>query len=291
MLDTADVFISHAWKYAFLDVVAAVEAHFLHTPDMVIWFDVFSNNQHKAGGLPFVWWQTTFRSAIEDFKHTVLVLAPWNDPVVFTRAWCLFEIFTSVDTQSRFEVALTPTQRADFVDALCSDGGSYFKMLATIQLEKSEAFNPQDKENIFRIVREGVGFHRLNCVVLERVRGAVAEVMEMASKENGLDFEEKIRRKMAMATLRCDQGEYDRALPLYEECLAKRKRVLGDHHPFTLTSLNNLAALFKSKGEYDRALPLYEECLAKSKRVLGDEHPDTKNTQSGRDACARQLGR
>ena len=115
VLDTADVFISHAWKYAFLHVVAAVEAHFNHTPDMVIWFDLFSNNQHQAGGLPFVWWQTTFRSAIEDFKHTVLVLAPWNDPVVFTRAWCLFEIFTSVDTQSRFEVAPrqnTPTEAA-----------------------------------------------------------------------------------------------------------------------------------------------------------------------------------
>ena len=94
----------------------------------------------------------------------------------------------------------------------------------------------------------------------------------------------------ALAELFRNKGEYDRALPLYEECLAKRKRVLGDEHPDTLTSLNNLAGLFYSKGEYDRALPLYEECLAKIKRVLGDQHPHTKVFQRSRDACARQLG-
>jgi hypothetical protein len=98
MLDKADVFISHAWKYAFLDVVAAVEAPFKHAPDKVSWFDVFSNNQHKAGGVPFVWWETTFRSAIEDFKHTVLVsclrrgMAPWCSPapgacLKYSRLW------------------------------------------------------------------------------------------------------------------------------------------------------------------------------------------------------------
>jgi hypothetical protein len=30
-----------------------------------------------------------------------------------------------------------------------------------------------------------------------------------------------------------NKGEYDRALPLCEECLAKRMRVLGEDHPDT----------------------------------------------------------
>jgi hypothetical protein len=77
--------------------------------------------------------------------------------------------------------------------------------------------------------------------------------------------------------------------PLYEECLAQFKRVLGDDHPNMLSSLNNLAVLFKSKGEYDRALPLLEECLARLKRVIGDDHPNTRSCQSSRDACARNA--
>ncbi len=71
-----------------------------------------------------------------------------------------------------------------------------------------------------------------------------------------------------LALLFDSKGEYDRAVPLYEECLAKRKRVLGDEHPDTLSSLNNLAVLFDNKGEYNRSLPLHEECLSMRKRVL-----------------------
>ena len=37
----ADVFISHAWKYHFLDVVDILEDHFKDRPDVIIWFDLF----------------------------------------------------------------------------------------------------------------------------------------------------------------------------------------------------------------------------------------------------------
>jgi tetratricopeptide (TPR) repeat protein len=79
----------------------------------------------------------------------------------------------------------------------------------------------------------------------------------------------------ALGSLLQDQGEYDRALPLLEDCLEKRKRILGDDHPDTLVSISNLADLLQDQGEYDRALPLLEDCQEKRKRILGDDHPDT----------------
>ena len=48
VVGTAVVFISHAWKYKFLDVVDALKSHFKATPDIIVWFDMFSNNQLKA---------------------------------------------------------------------------------------------------------------------------------------------------------------------------------------------------------------------------------------------------
>jgi hypothetical protein len=54
-----------------------------------------------------------------------------------------------------------------------------------------------------------------------------------------------------------------------------RKRVLGEEHPDTLTSMNNLALTFKDQGRNDDALKLMTECLSLSKRILGDSHPDT----------------
>jgi hypothetical protein len=69
------------------------------------------------------------------------------------------------------------------------------------------------------------------------------------------------------------QDTADRALPLYEDCLEKSKRILGDDHPSTLELINNLARLLQAQGTADRALPLFEDCLEKRKRILGDDHP------------------
>ena len=53
---------------------------------------------------------------------------------------------------------------------------------------------------------------------------------------------------------------------------------MGDRHPLTLASLNNLALLYYSQGKYDAAEQLYKECLASRKEVLGDRHPDTQQS-------------
>lgn len=46
------------------------------------------NSQWDTGLRPFDWWTTTFRTAVQRVGRTLLVLAPWNDPIPLTRAWC-----------------------------------------------------------------------------------------------------------------------------------------------------------------------------------------------------------
>ena len=77
---TATVFISHACKQNFLQVVNALQNHFKDTPDVFVWFSSFSNNQHLTPNLPFEWFTSTFKSAIQDFGHTVMVLHPITTP-------------------------------------------------------------------------------------------------------------------------------------------------------------------------------------------------------------------
>jgi tetratricopeptide (TPR) repeat protein len=64
-------------------------------------------------------------------------------------------------------------------------------------------------------------------------------------------------------------------LPLYERALALRERVLGDEHPDTAMSLNNLALLFEAQGCYERILPLYERAFRIYQDRLGPQHPNT----------------
>ena len=51
--------------------------------------------------------------------------------------------------------------------------------------------------------------------------------------------------------------------------------MLGERHPATAESLNNLAYLLQSQGDYAAAKPLYEQALAIRKAVYGERHPAT----------------
>jgi tetratricopeptide (TPR) repeat protein len=272
----ATVFISHAWKYNFLDVVDSLTHHFGQTLEagVVVWFDLFSNNQHKAVELDFSYWATTFQSAIESFGRTVMVLAPWDHPIPLTRAWCLWELYCTAHTQSKFEVAMTGSARMRFIDDVLEDSeGSINRMLSQIDVKNSECFKPEDREQIFKAIKSSVGFSELNRMVFEKLQDWVIVAMreETAKGKNSTDA----RYLTALAGLYKGQGKYVEAESLYMECLDVMRAALGEDHPHTLSSMNNLAMIYKSQGKYVEAESLYVKCLDVMRSALGENHPDT----------------
>ncbi|MDP7572015.1 MAG: tetratricopeptide repeat protein, partial [Myxococcota bacterium] len=81
--------------------------------------------------------------------------------------------------------------------------------------------------------------------------------------------------RAAVAKVYKDLGLYDEALPLYESALALRRKHLGDEHPDTLSSINNLGLLLHAQGKHAEAETLLGEALEGRRRTLGDEHPHT----------------
>jgi hypothetical protein len=59
------------------------------------------------------------------------------------------------------------------------------------------------------------------------------------------------------------------------QVLETRKRVLGEKHPDTLTSIANLAFTWKSQKRDVEDLELMKACLLLRKQKLGAEYPDT----------------
>jgi hypothetical protein len=53
-----------------------------------------------------------------------------------------------------------------------------------------------------------------------------------------------------------------------------RKRVLGDEHPDTLTSMANLAFTWKAQGQSAEAIDLLRQSVQLRQHVLGDNHPN-----------------
>ncbi|MEU9922566.1 tetratricopeptide repeat protein [Streptomyces griseoluteus] len=86
------------------------------------------------------------------------------------------------------------------------------------------------------------------------------------------------------------QGHTARTIPLLEATLAQQEQVLGDTHPHTLTSRNNLAAAYQAVGDPGRAIPLLEATLAQQEQVLGDTHPHTLTTRNNLAATYQDLG-
>ena len=80
------------------------------------------------------------------------------------------------------------------------------------------------------------------------------------------------------------------ARELDEDTLARSRRVLGQDHPSTLTSANNLAADLRDLGEYQAARDLDQDTLARRRRVLGEDHPDTLRSAKNLAADLRALG-
>lgn len=268
----ATVFISHAWKYKFLDVVAALQSHFEDEPDVIIWFDLFSNNQHQATQLPYEWWCTTFKSAIGDMKRMVMVLSPFSNPIPYTRAWCIFESYCCADTGSVFEIATSAEDEANFIrDAECDVSNTINSMLVLINAENSECYLEEDKEKIFTAIRETVGFHHINSMVFEQLRGWVIKTGERALSDNT----DKARRPSLLAMLANlygGQGNYAKAEPLLEECWDLKKAALGDKHMETMGVVSNLASLYQAQGKYTKAEPLFKECVEVTREVLGESH-------------------
>ena len=282
VVQTATVFISHAWKYEFLHVLSALEDHFKDEPDKIVWFDIVSNNQHKATELEYDWWATTFKDAIKEFGHTVMVIAPWKDPIPYKRAWCIFEAYCTSVTGAKFEIAMSNNEHRVFIEECYKDGttNTIKKMLSIVNAEKSEAWNPMDKENIHFVIRKQVGFAKINSMLFEQMRDWVLKVALAELNVVKIDTEDERDLMALVGGLYESQGKYDEAEPLYKECLAKRETILGKDHPNTLQSMNNLALLYKSQGKYDEAEIVYKECLAKRETILGKDHPSTLNTMN-----------
>jgi len=273
----ATVFVSHAWGHEFLDVVAALEAYdSKQATPTVFWFDIFSNNQHKAHTREFTWWQTVFRNNIGKLKRTLLVLE-WDDPKPLKRAWCLWEMVSTVNTESDFQVLMSPRNEASFVTALMEDFDNLVYKTCNVNLKEAEAFNPSDRDNIFKAVEASAGFERVN----QQVIGIMRDWMT----QRGLDAMKGLPKgdygtstlPIMLSLLLSGQGRTDVAIPILRETLDTRRGGpdKGKKDAVTLTVMFNLGNMLQKDGQVEEAGALHEEALEARRELLGPTHSDT----------------
>ena len=70
-------------------------------------------------------------------------------------------------------------------------------------------------------------------------------------------------------------AKYEKAITLNRTLLDLREKVLGEEHPDTAGSYNNIGLVYAKQGDYEKALEYLFKTLVIREKVLGVEHPDT----------------
>ncbi|KAI8820337.1 hypothetical protein BJ741DRAFT_639050 [Chytriomyces cf. hyalinus JEL632] len=274
----AEWFISHAWKYKFLDVVDALEEFFVWErkmdPDsVIIWFDLFSNSQHDTATKPFSFWTDVFMGAIKAMKNVVMVLAPWSDPIPLTRAWCIFELYSCLKTESNFHVAMTNQETKSFLAALQYDGYELHRILGRIRCSKAEASQPSDRDQIFRVVELQVGgFPNLDRMVFSVFLKWATDKLKW-QVENAESERNRGNWAVALGSFLKHLERSDEAIVWLEQGLELQRRTSGPEEVDTLATEATLGSLYQEIGDLQKAGDILNHCYPSKLAQVGPDDP------------------
>lgn len=146
--------------------------------------------------------------------------------------------------------------------------------------------------------KQGEGLADLNeaTVLLRRLANvAQGDSIEYATAVSSLGDALRLRaeRLPRAATVSAPSGSetlLSEAAFLYEEGVAAKIRILGEGHPDTLASMNNLAGVLQEQGDLSAARDLHQRVTMATKRLLGEDHPNTLASQNNFALVLHDMG-
>ena len=163
---------------------------------------------------------------------------------------------------AQFDVVMSSAQQATFEKALVKDFKSIQASLSKVDVRTATCRKEEDHKAILDELERGVGLVECNKLVIGLLREALVAQGRLALAR--LPAGERATSVLLLACLGLllqDMGKLEEARPLLEEALQGCRATLGDRHPHTLISLNNMGALLKEMGKLEEARTLYEEAL------------------------------
>ncbi len=91
------------------------------------------------------------------------------------------------------------------------------------------------------------------------------------------------------AAIYSKQEDYDDALPLYQSCLALRRRCCGNDHPDTIKTILNTAVTHFKMNESKEAMSLYSEYYSIKLQQYGPRHPESLSALQNIAICHERL--
>jgi len=278
-----NVFISHAWKYDFKDLMSAVEEFESEHQNVKLYYflDLLAVNQfNPLSDL------NNLQDMVSRCEYFLLVLLPWNKPLPLTRMWCIFEIACALSKQKRsmpeMIVSMPKKQEKLFENKLMSgDDGSkdIIEVFKNLDSSNAEASRLEDKRDISKKITEDMGgFERVDQRVGGCLRFWLLKVVDKTNKN--WPSEKRISEERANFLLLAGgfltfQGKHQEALDMWTECLELRRTSKKDNSDPVVVVKSNLAVAYDNLGMHGSALTLRKELVLVKESVLGQKDPST----------------
>lgn len=178
-------FVSYSWSCPLVELVNALENRSRkgsrHNGETYYFIDIFGVNQHNMFG------QTELPSltkVIDGACELVVVSHPWEQPVPFTRVWCLFEVWHAISVaKTKVTLCMNSREERKFKSSLLSaDRGKIFSAIRDIDVEKAEATVAADKEMILSKIRSTVGYKSFNTELKECMQMCLGTLAQQSTK-------------------------------------------------------------------------------------------------------------
>ena len=164
----ADALLSYSWGYVVVEVSAALSAWAERTdrdPKRTrIWICSLCLNQHRMSSEVATPEQLAkaFGDRVTALGRILPMLEPWDDPGYVKRAWCLFELYTSIQNRQKVEIdiILSPSQAQSFRDRINADGTDAHAIdgaLRGIKSENADASVQADLDAIRALIQKYSG--------------------------------------------------------------------------------------------------------------------------------------
>eukprot|EP00928_Gymnodinium_smaydae_P018650 TRINITY_DN17107_c0_g1_i2.p1 TRINITY_DN17107_c0_g1~~TRINITY_DN17107_c0_g1_i2.p1 ORF type:complete len:448 (+),score=38.54 TRINITY_DN17107_c0_g1_i2:783-2126(+) len=164
----SSVFVSHSWLYQYatlVDILAHQAA--LATTQHFYFIDIFAINQHEAmteGELG------KLGEKIISCGTLLLASSPLWSPLPLARVWCLYELYVATVNNVPIEMFVTKEDMGVFFEAIDANSGGVELALSGIDAREACATIPADRDYLFQLIDEGVGFKRFNDTIASTMR-------------------------------------------------------------------------------------------------------------------------
>lgn len=288
----ATVFVSHAWKNKFSELLDVLEAYAKQNPTTYFWIDLFIHNQNIASNLTLAWCQNTLPQTIKSIGTMLLVLAPWKDPTALSRAWCIWEVVTALNTPGVKIVGRLPSiQMLSFKANVLKYPKNVLASAFTVSAEKSQAFKASDRDVILKAL-EAIGFAKINQLVGQHVRLLYTEMLTQFAEEFSMGSSIDEASLMYQVALGFKElGQHVPAEAYLQKAMTRYMALVGATHPDFLRVLNALGETYVAKGELQKGIETLNKVLATLIANMPPDHVDIAASRSSlADAfCARGL--